>query len=306
MEKINRPKILETNIFYLIIAVLLLTIGGMAQSYDLFSGLIITEYILILLPVIIYLKIKNYNIKEVLRLNKIKVKDGLLIILITILIYPLGAFFNSIMLILISLFSELKPNPIPTPTSSSFYLLGLFIIAVTPGICEEVMFRGFMMKSYEGKGYKKAIFISALLFGVFHFNIQNLLGPMFLGVVFGFIVYKTNSLVSGIIAHTTNNAVAWSLTYLLGNIDAVTESAGGVSPNVSETTALLASSFLLLGISFFSGAIALFLYKKLSINKKVEIENFEENNLEEKGFFQYIPIIITFVGFIILNILAYK
>jgi len=306
MEKINRPKILETNIFYLIIAILLLTIGGMAQSYELFSGLIITEYILILLPMIIYLKIKNYNIKEILRLNKIKIKDVVLIILITILIYPLATFLNSIMLIIISLFSELKPNPIPTPTSNSFYLLGLFIIAITPGICEEVMFRGFVMKSYERKGYKKAIFISALLFGVFHFNIQNLLGPMFLGIVFGFIVYRTNSLLSGMIAHTTNNAIAWSLTYILGNIDSVTESAGGVNPNVSETTSLLASSFLLLGISFFSSAIALFLYKKLSINKKVEIKNYEENDLDEKGFLKYIPLLITFVGFIILNILAYK
>lgn len=305
-ELTKKPKILEVNIFYLIIAILLLTIGSMAQSYELFSGLLITEYILILLPVIVYLKFKGYSIKQILRLNKVKFKDALLIVLITILMYPVGAFINSIMLIIISLFGELKPTPIPTPTSGSFYLLGLFIIAITPGICEEVMFRGLVMKGYSNKGYKKAIFISALLFGVFHFNIQNLLGPIFLGIVFGFIVYRTNSLIAAMIAHATNNAFAWSLTYIFGNLQ---NQAGSIeSPNlaISETLQLVIASFTLLGISFFSGAIALYLYRKLPNYREVEIESDEIISEDNKGIFKYIPLIITFIGFIILNILAYR
>lgn len=305
-ELTKKPKILEVNIFYLIIAILLLTIGGIAQTYDLFSGLLITEYILILLPVIGYLKFKGYNIKQILRLNKVKFKDAFLIILITILMYPVATFINSIILIIISLFGELKPTPIPTPSSSSFYLLGLFVIGVTPGICEEVMFRGLIMQGYSKKGYKKAIFISALLFGIFHFNIQNLLGPIFLGVVFGFIVYKTNSLIAAMIAHATNNAFAWSLTYILGNIQNEARNIQNVDIGLSETLQLVISSFILLGISFFTGALALYLYKKLPNYNEADIQN-EEIILEEnKGIFKYIPIIITCIGFIVLNFLAYR
>ncbi|MGO1369172.1 MAG: CPBP family glutamic-type intramembrane protease [Senegalia sp. (in: firmicutes)] len=306
MDKfMKRPKVLEVNIFYFFIAILLVTIGNIAQSYELFSGLLITEYILVLLPVIIFLKVKGYSIKKVLRLNKIKFKDILLVIFITILLYPVAAFVNSIMLIIVSLFGELKPTPIPTPSSASFYLLGLFVIAITPGICEEIMFRGLIMSGYSSKGYKKAIFISAFLFGIFHFNIQNLLGPIFLGIVFGFIVYRTNSLIAGMIAHATNNALAWSLTYMLSNIENQAANMENIDIAMSETLQLTMASFTLFGISFFSGAIALYLYKKLPKYNEVEIEYDDSIVEDNKNIFKYIPIIITIIGFIILNFLAY-
>lgn len=214
---INRkkaPSIIETNILYLIIGLLLITVGAKLQSIELYSGLIVTEYILILLPILLYLRGRGYSIKRTLRLNRISLKQALYTVIIMVLLYPAAVFFNYIGIMLISKYGRVFPNPVPIPTSSSEFMLGLIIISITPGICEEVMFRGMLMNSYESLGRKKAIIYSAILFGLFHFNLQNLLGPIFLGIILGILLHKTNSIFTSIIGHMTNNLVA----LLLGTI----------------------------------------------------------------------------------------
>ena len=50
---INKSKfsILEANLLYLVLAVSLIYLGSMAQNREIYSGLLITEYILILLRI---------------------------------------------------------------------------------------------------------------------------------------------------------------------------------------------------------------------------------------------------------------
>ena len=64
IENKNNPSILETNVLYLIIALLLTTIGAYVQSKEVYTGLLITEYLIILLPTLSYLKINGYSIKD--------------------------------------------------------------------------------------------------------------------------------------------------------------------------------------------------------------------------------------------------
>nr|WP_286673034.1 CPBP family intramembrane glutamic endopeptidase [Anaeromonas frigoriresistens] len=212
-------------------------------------------------------------------------------------------------MIIISFFGEIKAPPLPTPSTGGSYLIGLLIIAITPGICEEVMFRGFIMKAYGNKGYKKAIFISAILFGIFHFNLQNLLGPIFLGVLFGFMVYRTNSLIAGIIGHATNNAFAWTLTYLVSKLNIPIEQTQEASIEISETMSIVITTIVLLGIAFFTSILAYYLYKKLPNRRVMMLDSENEkdmrNDRESKGIIKYIPIIITVIGFIVLNVLVY-
>lgn len=304
----NKPKILESNSLYLVIAFILLTVGSIAQSKDIFIGLLITEYIIVLLPILIFLKIRGYKIKKVLKLNKISLKESLLIPLITLSFYPIAAFFNALIMILISLFGELNPPPLPQPTSGGNFLIGLFIIAISPGICEEIMFRGFIMKSYEHKGYKKAILISGILFGIFHFNFQNLMGPLLLGILFGFLVYKTNSLYASIIAHTTNNAFAWTISYIFTNLGTSMESTSELTSDISQTTSLVMGTLALGAIASVTGLIAYYLYKKLpDRNKFKEVdESLEKQEIEKRGLLKYIPLIIVIIGYIVSTVIMFK
>ncbi len=152
----NTPSILETNILFLFIALLLITLGARAQYKEIYTGLLVTEYLIILLPVLAYLRFNDYSIKDALRLNKANLKQVLLTIFIVIFfLIQWRYFFNFIGLALLSKFSPIRANPIPIPSNPREYLIGFLIIALTPGICEEIMFRGFIMSSYSRFGKKK-------------------------------------------------------------------------------------------------------------------------------------------------------
>ncbi len=83
---------------------------------------------------------------------------------------------------------------------------------------------------------KKAIIYSAILFGIFHFNVQNLLGPIYLGLLFGIIAYKTDSIYPTIIGHTVNNTIALTIGYFATRAEQVMELAGEpmILPEVDE------------------------------------------------------------------------
>ncbi|WP_051531572.1 type II CAAX endopeptidase family protein [Clostridiisalibacter paucivorans] len=299
------PSIFEANIFYLIIALLLLTLGAMAQQREFYTGILITEYIIILLPTVLYLKIKGYSLKKVLRLNKLNLKQIILIPLLVIFSYPIGAFLNILMAIILSRFGQILPPPLPVPSTNIEVLLGVFVVAITPGICEEVMFRGLIMRSYERKGTIKAILISGFLFGIFHFNIQNLMGPMFLGILFGFIVHKTNSLYAVIIAHLSNNLFAWILSYLFGSSQIQQEANSEAANMIPYTLQLMIGASFFLFIAIIAGMIARYIYKKLPAGQQ-DYFGEEIRHLTEEGntVFNIIPIVVV-MGIFIYKVVEY-
>lgn len=241
MQNRKNPSVTDTNFLFLVIAVLLLTLGSWVQGKDTYIGLIITEYLIILFPVVYYLNRRGYNLKEFLRLNRLTLKQIKYIVLIVIFSYPIAVFLNYIGILFLSRFGRIMPNPIPIPSNIKEYLLSFIVIALTPGICEEVMFRGMIMRTYEVYGRKKAIILSAVLFGLFHFNLQNLLGPIFLGLMFGVLVSKTKSLLSSIIGHIVNNTVALTIGFLSNDIQKA-------STDIMPDTSVIAYGSFVLGI----------------------------------------------------------
>lgn len=246
IENKKNPSILGTNILYLTIALLLITFGRKAQIGEVYTGLLITEYLIILMPILLYIKIRGYSIKEALRLNRISPKQSIYIVFIVMFSYPIAIFFNFIGIMILSKFGLVMPNPVPIPSTPNELLLGFFIIALTPGICEEVMFRGLIMNSYKSLGREKAIIYSAILFGMFHFNMQNLLGPIFLGIIFGIIAIKTDSLFSTILGHTVNNTIALTLGYQLNKLGNLEQDFEGISVVLPENS--ITYSFITLGV----------------------------------------------------------
>ena len=300
-DKIN-PGVLESNIFYLVEGIVLLLIGGLVQSREIYSGLVITQYLIILIPTVIYLKTRGFNLKTVLKLNKISLKQALLVPLIVIFSYPVAVFLNYLLVLLLSNFMELKPVPIPIPQNSQEFLLSLFIISISPAICEEVLFRGMVMSSYNKLGKKSAILISAILFGIYHFNIQNLLGPIFLGVIFGYMVYKTGSIFTSMIAHGVNNAIALSISYFLvdklDNFPVESEAIQLPSgPLVTIISLMLGGAFALI-----SGVIAMKLYRALPKGENIEMLEFEKYRSK---FTDYIPVLVVLIIFVAYNYLAF-
>ena len=317
----KKPSIFEVNLLFLLLGISLLTIGAFVQRRELYSGLLITEYILILLPCLLFLKIKRAPIKETLRLNRIGLKQIILVIAITIFTYPLAVFFQAIFIGLLNIFKDLMPTTVPMPNDKIQYIISFFIIAVSPGICEEVMFRGVIMDTYSSLGYKKSIIISALLFGIFHFNLMNFIGPTILGIVFGIMVYKTNSIYSSIIGHTANNGIALTIGFFLNKYQEEIDNMMMEASTLPETPGIaniivpfifLVLCFLivktLLGqlesvetVSQVEGDFTLDSSLDLDFNDE-ELYNYEDISYRPRGSrIKYLPVVILILIFVIIN-----
>lgn len=270
----RRLRVLDANILYLICALLFVFIGSYVQQKSLKYGLLITEYFLVLTPPILYLASKKINIKQSLRLNKLSFKHSMKIVGITLLMYPTAVFANALMMLLLSLLGNLNIPQLPTANNATEYIVLMLIISLSAGLCEEVFFRGFMMRGYEALGSNKAIIISSILFGVFHFNIYNLLGPIVLGLVFGYLVMITDSLYAGILGHIVNNGFAVSLGFFINLISTKLNISNTSASEVPTTLALLGSLVFFGILAIIAGFLAYHLFK--GIKKDMEKQKYNE------------------------------
>lgn len=92
--------------------------------------------------------------------------------------------------------------------SKSFF--GLVSIVIMAPLVEELLFRGAIEGHFlqEGRTPKMAIFLSALIFGIIHINPAQVPFAFFLGLIFGWLYYRTGSVVPGMVGHFLNNLIA--------------------------------------------------------------------------------------------------
>jgi len=87
-------------------------------------------------------------------------------------------------------------------------ILAIIVIGIIPALTEELFFRGLILdglkNNYSGR---KAIIISALLFGIIHLNPWQFLGGFIIGLISAWICIKTNSILLSIYIHFFNNAL---------------------------------------------------------------------------------------------------
>jgi ABC-2 type transport system permease protein/sodium transport system permease protein len=102
----------------------------------------------------------------------------------------------------------------------------LFTGAVTPAVCEEWFFRGFVMSSFKRFGFATAVIGSAFLFSLMHvltsniLSLERLLPSLFMGLALGLVAWKTQSLWPGILLHMLHNGLLLSIGHFKGQLKA--------------------------------------------------------------------------------------
>lgn len=91
--------------------------------------------------------------------------------------------------------------------------LVLLIMALTPALCEETLFRGLVFSGLRRMGPAVAIGVTAVLFGLAHGSLYRLLPTAFLGLGLGYARYCTGSIAPSILIHALNNGLAVSFLY---------------------------------------------------------------------------------------------
>jgi membrane protease YdiL (CAAX protease family) len=88
-------------------------------------------------------------------------------------------------------------------------------VAVVAPIVEELIFRGLILQGFR-RNYNAftAVLMSALLFALFHLNPWQFPATFVLGLLLGYIMIRTNSIILAILGHSINNfLVLLSITF---------------------------------------------------------------------------------------------
>lgn len=114
--------------------------------------------------------------------------------------------------------------------SDHVFLFTLFHVAVVPAICEELLFRGYVLRNFEKSMIPiVAIIVSGLLFGIYHIRLTQLIPLSVLGMLLAWMTMRTGSIWPAIVAHFANNASAVTLATFYPDI-AFDESMQGELP----------------------------------------------------------------------------
>ena len=133
-------------------------------------------------------------------------------------------------------------------------VFGIISITIMAPLVEELLFRGAIQGYMLRKGMKplNAILIASAIFGIVHMNPIQIPFAFAIGLIFGWLYYRTGSVVPGIIGHFINNSIACLQMAMMTKeeLDTTTIEWLGEGP----TYALFALSF--------AGLIGMFLYLK--------------------------------------------
>ena len=213
-----KPSITDGALIYTISLIALIYIGSFMQLYWGTIGLIATEVMILLIPVLYAIYIKA-DIKNTFSLRMIKIRY----ILGSIIVWFGGyLIINITTQILLSLFPEGADvlQAVNSSVMMDSFIASLVVVALIPAICEEVLFRGFLLSSFKGKSKKSkiwAIIIVGILFGIMHLNFIRIVPTAMLGILFAYSALATKSIWTSVFMHFLNNGFSVCVLYLNEN-----------------------------------------------------------------------------------------
>lgn len=138
---------------------------------------------------------------------------------------------------------------------STSFVVTLLVVALIPGIGEELVFRGIVQNELKDilKSPTLAIWITGFLFSFIHFQFFGFFPRMFLGVLFGYLYYWSGNIYVSMFVHFMNNA----LTLVLANM--YKQKDISFNPDSSESIPFYSVIISLVAFSFF-----IYLYQRNS------------------------------------------
>ena len=108
-------------------------------------------------------------------------------------------------------------NPVQELINSANIWINLVIISIFAPICEEILFRKFLIDRTIKYGAKVSIILSAVLFAFFHGNLNQFFYAFLMGGFFAYVYIRTGKITYTIILHAIVNIMGSVVSLILAN-----------------------------------------------------------------------------------------
>ncbi len=170
-----------------------------------------------LIPLISFLISKKEPLIKRLRINPVSSETIKLTTMFSIGLIILSDEFDRLIQVFIPSPNYIVDlNNLLQPESVFGYILLIIAIAIIAPIGEELLFRGFLQQFLEQhwKDITRAILITSLFFSIIHMNPYWFIQIYILGIMLGFLSWKTNSIFPPLILHALNNGTALLFSFI--------------------------------------------------------------------------------------------
>lgn len=246
----------------------------------------IGQILFMLIPAIYLTKAIYGNVEFSLRMRKFDTKMALMFALGLLVLIPFMDVFTQIQEFLFNRLAATSPvfdtikNALDTfqdqmqGTYGKLLSMGslgealfvVFVVAIVPAVSEEVLFRGYIQRSFEFSiSPIWAAIITGIFFSLNHLNPYGFIPLILIGIFLGYANFRSNSIFVPMILHFLNNFTAIMAYIYFGNDEIV---ANSVDPNKDILSLLML--FLFLGILLTVVIISIERYHK-KINQPVTV-----------------------------------
>ena len=309
-------KVFYANVFFLILVLLQLLGGYLIRPFlsmlhlSLWSSLVLTQILFLIIPIIIYLLVTKQSPIKTLRIKPLKIKDLFLVVITGFLVYPIASFLG----LITNLVFHNNVNDVLEKMNTLPLWAMVLVIALTPAICEELTMRGAVLSGYRRIGVNKAAVITGFLFGVLHLNPSQFLYTFVLGIILAYMVNATDSIFASMICHFIFNGINAVISWNTLRSGRKAKDITDIAPAVRNSAIIF---FLV--ISIISIILIVLIIRELRKNnmavsdlrehRGINMENQQNEYLTNKSvsaITAYLPIVVSVIVYILFAFNVYK
>ncbi|HUF76546.1 MAG TPA: ABC transporter permease subunit/CPBP intramembrane protease [Longimicrobiales bacterium] len=180
-------------------------------------GLFAAEWLLLFLPALLFVVLGGYDVRRTLSLRPADGRALLAGVLLVAGALPLVWLVGWLQSFVLPIPWELLEGleELVTADSLERFVWLILILALTPALCEEIVFRGVLLGGTRSLEPWRMIVLNGLVFGAFHLSFQTairFLPTALLGMLIAWAVWRTGSIWVGVLMHFVNNASVVALT----------------------------------------------------------------------------------------------
>lgn len=202
---------------YLIVILSEIALVGIALLFpEISDNFMVAEIILfaiMIVPFFIFMFATRTRFNDFFGFHKVKFSTIMWTLLYIVLITPMSMFLNSVSALI---FGNVASNMFSSTVNDYSFITMFLVIAVMAPVLEEMMFRGVFYRNFRKSGrLLGSIVVSALIFGLYHRNLNQFFYTAYVGVMFSLIDEAADSIWPSIISHIIFNGYSVCLVYLI-------------------------------------------------------------------------------------------